>query len=144
MSQDPNQEFFTLRALAEQANDPNADPRQIMQHLAANINAMSQLQQQFTNLQETVHQQQHQSASLISLSAAIEAFTNQHREQQQLQHNFQMNLQTVFDRLHTRAPIPLPLSPKFKGTTEDFTFAEFRAKLATVAERFPDSMQQYY
>lgn len=146
MSQDPLQGLYTLRALAEQANDPNADPRQIMQHLIANADAMNQVQQHFSNLQEAVHQHQHQAAPLVSLSAAIETLTNQQREQQQLQHNFQVNFQTVLDRLnarnhgHSRAPIPLPLSPKFKGTTEEFTFAEFRAKLTTVAQRFPDSM----
>lgn len=117
-----------------------------MQHLAANADAMGQIQQHFSSLQEAVHQHQHQTAPLVSLSAAIETLTNQQREQQQLQHNFQVNFQTVLDRLNarnhgpSRAPIPLPLSPKFKGTTEEFTFAEFRAKLTTVAQRFPDSM----
>lgn len=145
MSQDQNQELFTLRSLMEQASDPNSDPRVVLQHLAANVDALSQLRQQFASLQESLHQQQQQSAPLLSLGAAVESLANQQREQMHLHNNFQASIQTVFERLqtrtgHSRAPIPLPLNPKFKGTTEEFTFAEFRAKLSTVSDRFPESM----
>ncbi len=153
MSQDNQQELFTLHNLAEQAQNPNADPQVIMQHLSAHMEAMNHLQQQFTNMQQIIQQQQQQitaqndpTAPIVTLSAAIEALAGQNREHQQMQQVFQTSLQSVLDRLAQRSPgqgrpsIPLPLGTKFKGSSEEFTFAEFKAKLYTVFARFPDSM----
>ncbi len=147
------QELYTLRALAEQAQNPNADVQQIMQHLHANMEAMSNMQQQLGSLQATVHEQaQHQDSStpnsspITSLTAAIQAMAAQQHEQQQIHQRYQHDLQQVLNGLAqrasptSRAPVPPPLSPKFKGTGE-FTFAEFSSKLVTMQSRYPDSLK---
>ncbi|KAF9176147.1 hypothetical protein BGZ51_001558, partial [Haplosporangium sp. Z 767] len=158
MSDNPTeQEYFTLRALAEQAQNPNADAQQIMHHLHSNMEAMNIMQQQILSLQATVQdrsqaQSQNQesingqtSAPITSLTAAIEALANQQRDHQQMLHNYQTNVQLVLERLsqrshQSRAPIPPALSPKFKGEDGDMTFAEFRSKLYTQFLRFPESL----
>ncbi|KAF9554077.1 hypothetical protein EC968_009935, partial [Mortierella alpina] len=148
------QELYTLRALAEQAQNPNADVQQIMQHLHANMEVMSSMQQQLGNLQATVHEQaqQHQDPSapnlgpITSLTAAIQAMPAQQHEQQQIHQRYQHDLQQVLSGLAqrasptSRAPVPPPLSPKFKGTGE-FTFAEFTSKLVTMHSRYPESLK---
>ncbi|KAF8902680.1 hypothetical protein BGZ58_006665, partial [Dissophora ornata] len=81
MSNNPTeQELFTMRALAEQTENPHADVQQIMHHLQANMEAMSHLQHQVTSLQAVVQgqaqssanaQAQSSSAPITSLSAAL-------------------------------------------------------------------------
>jgi hypothetical protein len=147
------QELFTFRALAEQAQDPNFDVAQIMHHLQANMAAMNQLQQQFGNLQNLVQEQaQHPNqvppvpAPITSLHATVEALANSHLEQQQMQQSFQSNVQHILDRLSlrstgaSRVPIPQPLSTKFKGDDNELSYSDFKAKLQTVFARFPDSL----
>lgn len=153
MSNPNEQELYTLRALAEQALNPNADVQQIMQHLHANMEAMNAMQQQLGSLQAAVHDQvlnQDPSAPnlapITSLTAAIQAMASQQHEQQQLQQRYQHDLQQVLNSLASRsstpsrATIPAPLSPKFKGTGE-FTFAEFTSKLVTMHSRYPESLK---
>ncbi|KAF8903962.1 hypothetical protein BGZ58_006550, partial [Dissophora ornata] len=150
------QELFIMRALAEQAENPHADVQQIMHHPQVNMEAMSHLQHQVTSLQAVVQDQaqssanaqaQSSSAPITSLSAALESLATHQLEQQQMQQSYQTNLQHVLDRLsqrsavgNSRSPIPLPLSPKFKGPEGDTTFAEFKSKLNTSFARFPDSL----
>jgi hypothetical protein len=156
MSTNPTeQELFTLRALAEQAQNPNADVQQIMHHLHANMEAMNQMQQQIGSLQASlqeqarVQEQGHANAispPITSLTAAIEALAASNLEQQQLQQHYHSSLQLVMDRLSQRSPnhrvsIPLPLSTKFKGDDGDMSFAEFKSKLNTAFARFRDSLQ---
>ncbi|KAG0221330.1 hypothetical protein BGX31_009992, partial [Mortierella sp. GBA43] len=150
----PNeQELYTFRALAEQAQDPNFDVAQVMHHLQANMAAMNQLQQQFGNLQNLVQEQSQQSnqasstpAPITSLHAAVEALANSHLEQQQMQQNFQTNVQHILDRLAqrsagtSRVPIPQPLSTKFKGDDNELSYSDFKAKLQTAFARSPDSL----
>ena len=50
MSNQP-EPIFTAHGLAEQIQDPNFDVQQLLHHLASNMNALNQLQQQFTALQ---------------------------------------------------------------------------------------------
>ncbi|KAF9279914.1 hypothetical protein BGZ68_007619 [Mortierella alpina] len=58
MSDNPTeQELYTLRALAEQAQNPNSDINQIMHHLQANMDAVNAMQQQIGSLQAAVHEQ---------------------------------------------------------------------------------------
>lgn len=148
-----DQELYTLRALAEQAQNPNTDPRQVLHHLQANVDSMNQLQLQLGALQSRVQEQQDHmtqpgtQAPLVSLQAAIESIAAQTVQQQQLQQSFQANVQMILERLsqrsHTgpsRAPIPLPLSTKFKGNDDEMSFDEFKARLTTVCARFPESM----
>lgn len=154
MSNPTEQELFTLRALAEQAQNPNADVQQIMHHLHSNMEAMNQMQQQIGSLQASLQEQariQEQgqanavSAPITTLTAAIEALAASNAEQAQLHQHYQASMQLVLDRLthrsgSHRAPIPLPLTPKFKGDDGDVSFAEFKSKLTTSFARFPDSL----
>jgi hypothetical protein len=153
--QNPNDNpgMYTFRALAEQAQDPNVDASQIMQHLQTNMEALNHLQQQFGSLQNMVQEQAQQSqqanqsqAPLTSLHTTLEALAASHLEQQQLQQGFQASIQHILERLtqrstgHQRNPIPQPLSTKFKGKDEELTFDEFKSKLQTTFLRFPDSL----
>lgn len=154
MSNPTEQELFTLRALAEQAQNPNADVQQIMHHLHTNMEAMNQMQQQIGSLQASLQEQariQEQgqvnavSAPITTLTAAIEALAASNAEQAQLHQHYQASMQLVLDRLTQRsgshrAPIPLPLTPKFKGDDGDVSFAEFKSKLTTSFARFPESL----
>jgi hypothetical protein len=154
MSNPTEQELFTLRALAEQAQNPNADVQQIMHHLHSNMEAMNQMQQQIGSLQASLQEQariQEQgqanavSAPITTLTAAIEALGASNAEQAQLHQHYQASMQLVLDRLtqHSgshRAPIPLPLTPKFKGDDGNVSFAEFKSKLTTSFARFLDSL----
>lgn len=155
MSTNPTeQELFTLRALAEQAQNPTVDVQQIMHHLHANMEAMNHMQQQIGSLQSTLQEraqsQEQAQANLASppittLTAAIEALAASNAEQAQLHQHHQANIQLVLDRLSQRssshrAPIPLPLAPKFKGDDGDMSFAEFKSKITTSFARFPDSL----
>jgi hypothetical protein len=157
MSTNPTeQELFTLRALAEQAQNPNSDVQQIMHHLHANMEAMNLLQQQFGSLQATVQEQanvqsqaqaQSSPAPITTLTVAIETLATRHLEHQQMQQNYQASLQQVLDRLAQRSAtgprpaIPQPLSSKFKGNDEEPSFAEFKSKLNTTFARFPDALR---
>ncbi|KAI8345017.1 hypothetical protein B0O80DRAFT_431932 [Mortierella sp. GBAus27b] len=147
------QELFTFRALAEQAQDPNFDAAQIMHHLQANMAAMNQLLQRFGNLQILVQEQaQHPNqvpsvpAPIMSLHATIEALANSYLEKQQIQQSFQSNVQHILDRRSLRStgasyvPIPQPLSTKFKGGDNELSYSDFKAKLQTAFARFPDSL----
>ncbi|KAF9943818.1 hypothetical protein BGZ70_005383, partial [Mortierella alpina] len=52
MSNHPNEhELFTLHALAEQAQTPNAEIHSIMHHLQSNMEAVNILQQQIGSFQ---------------------------------------------------------------------------------------------
>ncbi|KAF9351320.1 hypothetical protein BGX34_000651, partial [Mortierella sp. NVP85] len=143
--------LYTFHALADQAQDPNYDPAQVLHHLENNMAAMNHLQQQFGSLQAQLQEQQasqatHPQAPITSLHAAIEALANSHLEQQQMQQTFQAGVQSVLERLSQRAsqsprfPVPLPLSTKFKGKDEELTFDEFKSKLQTAFTRFPESL----
>lgn len=148
----PNdQGLFTFHALAEQAQDPNYDPNQVLHHLETNMAAMNHLQQQFGSLQAQLQEQQANQAAnpqapITSLHAALEALATSHLEQQQMQQAFQAGVQNVLERLTQRAtygprsPVPLPLSTKFKGKDEELTFDEFRSKLQTTFARFPEAL----
>lgn len=154
MSNNPTeQELYTLRALAEQAQNPHSDAQQIMHHLQVNMEAMNAMQQQIGSLQATVHEQaqaqtqdqpQGSSAPLMSLTAAIEVLAAQALEQQQFQQSYQANIQLILERLaHRQTPrsaAPQPLSPKFKGNDDGMSFTEFRSKLITSFARFPDAL----
>jgi hypothetical protein len=150
MSSNPTeQELYTLRALAEQAQNPNSDINQIMHHLQANMDAVNAMQQQIGSLQAAVHEQnqdhpQAQPTPLTSLTAAIEALAAQSLEQQQFQQTYQSGIQLILERLAhrqgNRSSAPQPLSPKFKGNDDGMSFIEFRSKLITSFARFPDSL----
>lgn len=153
MSNNPSeQELYTLRALAEQAQNPNADVQQIMHHLQANMEAVNVMQQQLGSLQAAVHEQvQSQDptnptgAPITSLTAAIQALATQQAEQQRLHQDYQSHMQLILERLSQRSAghrphVPMPLSPKFKGVDGDMTYAEFKSKLRTSFARFPDAL----
>ncbi|KAF9919907.1 hypothetical protein BGZ67_001689, partial [Mortierella alpina] len=123
MSNNPNeQELFTLRALAEQANNPNADVQQIMHHLHSNMEAMNHMQQQIGSIQAALQDQTQSqdpnnngSAPITSLTAAIQALASQHSEQQRLHQEQQSHMQLILERLaqrtaNPRPHIPMPLS----------------------------------
>jgi len=40
----------------------------------------------------------------------------------------------------SHAPIPTPLSPKFKGESSDYSLDEFKSKLHMTFERFEESL----
>jgi hypothetical protein len=111
------------------------------------MQAMAQLQQDFNALQAQMQEQAtgHQ-GPITSLHAAMETLATSHLEQQQMQQNFQTSIQHILGRLAQRTPtvqrhpIPQPLSPKFKANNDELSFSDFKAKLHTVASRFPDSL----
>ena len=155
MSNHPNeQELFTLRALAEQAQNPNADVQNIMHHLQSNMEAVNVLQQQIGSLQAIVHDQAQTQAQdpngadttpVVSLTAAIQALAAQQLEQQRHQQEYQSSIQLILDRLShrgasSRPHVPMPLTPKYKGDDGDMSFAEFKSKLTTSFARFSDSL----
>ncbi|KAI1285018.1 hypothetical protein EDD11_001115, partial [Mortierella claussenii] len=144
MSQPTEQELFTLRALAEQAQDPSIDPAQVLRHLQASYEAVQSLQQQVGALQNVVNEQAN--APQASLQGTLEALLNATRDQQQLNHSANTRIQQVLERLALRqssashrAPVPVPLTTKFKADDDEMTFFEFKAKLSSVFARFPDS-----
>jgi hypothetical protein len=144
------QELYTLRALADQAQDPNSDVNQIMHHLQANMQAMTQLQQEFGSLQSMVQEQAQQTQSvpapITTLHTAVEALATNYLEQQQMHQSFQASVQHVLERLSQRSgsssrlPIPVPLATKFKGDNDELSFSDFKAKLQTAFARFPESL----
>ncbi|KAF9973272.1 hypothetical protein BGZ75_001222 [Mortierella antarctica] len=141
------QELYTLPALAEQAQNPNADVQNIMHHLQSNMEAMNVLQQQIGFLQAIVHDQAQAPGTtpIVSLTAAIQALAEQQREQQRHHQEYQSSIQLVLDRLSQRGTssrphIPTPLTPKYKGDDGDMSFAEFKSKLTTSFARFSDSL----
>ncbi|KAF9307670.1 hypothetical protein BG003_000384, partial [Podila horticola] len=145
------QELYTLRALAEQAQNPNADVQSIMHHLQANMEAVNVMQQQLGSLQAIVHDQAQTHAQdpssgttpIVSLTAAIQALAAQQLEQQRNHQEYQSNIQLVLDRLSQRGTgsrAHVPMTPKYKGDDGDMSFAEFKSKLTTSFARFPDSL----
>jgi hypothetical protein len=147
MNPPTDQELFTLRALAEMAQDPNSDAHQILQHMRTNVDAVNHMQQQLGSLQAQLQSQsQSQTGPITSLSAAIEALAANNLEQQQLHQAQQASVALILERLSQRqsathrTPIPLPLPTKFKGLPDEMTFSEFKAKLHTAFLRFPDAL----
>ena len=146
------QELFTLRALAEMAQDPNSDAHQVLHHMRSNAEAVQQMQQQLTAMQDQIQaqlqaqSQPNSTGSLVSLSAALEALTANNLEQQQLHQSHQESMALILDRLSQRHATPTrthvvpPLSTKFKGIAAEMTLSEFQAKLQAAFQRYKSDL----
>ncbi|KAI1307346.1 hypothetical protein EDD11_004493 [Mortierella claussenii] len=145
MSHQPTkQELFTLRVLADQAQDSNMDPAQVLHHLQASYEVVQNSQQQVRALQNIVNEQA--SAPQANPQGTLEALLNATRDQQQLNQSANARIQQVLERLalrqsstSRRAPVLVLLTTKFKADDDEMTFLEFKAKLSSVFARFPDS-----
>jgi Retrotransposon gag protein len=145
-----NQEpIYTPHGLAEQVQDPNFDVRQVLVHLANNMDGLNQLQQQFNGLQAHIQAQatpvanQPNPEALHTIASSLEALAAHGLEQQQMHRNFNDSVTLIMTRLaqrgHGRAPIPPVLSPKFKGD-DTLTVDEFKSKLTMTIERYEESL----
>ncbi|KAF9436662.1 hypothetical protein BGZ76_003346 [Entomortierella beljakovae] len=84
----------TLRAHFEQAQGPNADAHQILQHLQNNFNSMDEANQQFADMQNTIHNTMPQQAQIPM------PFTNKYKgdDDELIFPEFKAKLQTMFAR----------------------------------------------
>lgn len=152
MSHQPDA-IYTSHGLADQVQDPNFDVQQVLHHLAANMEGLTQLQQQFGALQTHVQNQanadanQQVPATLHTITSSLESLITVSREQQLMHQAFSDSVATILNRLSQRphpsghrAPIPLALSPKFKGENDTYPLEEFQSKLQLTFERFPESL----
>ncbi|KAF9401417.1 hypothetical protein BGZ76_007549 [Entomortierella beljakovae] len=137
------QGIFTLCALLEQVQDPNADAHQILQHLQNNFDSMNEVSQQFTAMQNTLHNAMPPQAQ-IDLTSAIQTLIHQNQEYAQVQQHASHVLERLAQRsssVQSHVQIPMPLSTKYKGDNDELTFPEFNAKLQTMFARFPDALK---
>ena len=143
MTSHPSQEeLFTLRHLAEQAQNPNADVQQIYEHLSRTMQDMQALRAELHSVQT-----QSQNGSLQSLTSAIQTFATQHAEVMAASQQQQAQVQNILDHLAFRgnvaAPrvqVPSPLQPKFNGTSSVMPLIEFQSKLITASKRYPEAL----
>ncbi|KAF9339063.1 hypothetical protein BGX26_009490, partial [Mortierella sp. AD094] len=99
-------------------------------------------------LQDQSQQPAITSQDQASITNAIQALIAQNLEFAQLQQNASTNTHRILERLSQRSAsqsprhqIPLPLTTKYKGDDDDFTFSEFKAKLLSTFSRFPDALR---
>lgn len=146
-----NAGLYTLHGLADQASSSNADPLQVLQHLQGNMLALQQqVEMMQNNVQAQVETLTNGQAPMVSLHSAIEAISVQCRDTMQSSNTVLNGMKSVLDNLAARslvagqgrgrAPVPLPLSPKFTGNEKDMTLTDFKAKLANMFARFPESL----
>jgi hypothetical protein len=146
-----NPGLYTLHGLADQASSSNADPLQVLQHLQGNMLArQQQVEMMQNNVQAQVETLTNGQAPMVSLHSAIEAISVQCRDTMQSSNTVLNGMKSVLDNLAARSmvtgqgrgrpPVPLPLSPKFTGNDKDMTLTDFKAKLANMFARFPESL----
>jgi len=135
MSHQQQQSFFSLHNLAEQAQNPNVDPREVIVHMMPYLEAMDGMQQQVNELRATAQNR----GDDHTLAEAIHAFT----ETQQTFQEYHIKTQEILNNLAnrgTRSP-PAPLRDPFRGDADGPTHIEYLSQVKTAFHRYPDAFK---
>jgi hypothetical protein len=158
---DTSQPLFTLSGLEALAADPNVNNAELITELN---NLRSLHNQQMLDNQAMAHQleiqaqalQNHPEGPLVSISATLRAITQAQVDSNRIMSHTMKNeedrsartdrlIEQIIARQNNMAgggrnPIPVPLTPKFKGADGEMTFSVFKAKLESQCQLFPQAL----
>lgn len=135
MENQQQQPIYSLRTLAEQAQVPGVDPREIIAHLMPHLEAMEAVQQQVLELRAHAQSRSNETPLNESLRAMVDA--QQSFQKYQAQAN---EILTALSTRSTRTP-PAPLSNPFRGNSEGPTYVEYMSQIMTAYARYPDAFR---
>ncbi|KAI7823069.1 hypothetical protein BC939DRAFT_477491 [Gamsiella multidivaricata] len=96
------QELYTMHALAEQANNAQANPVQVLQHLQSNMVALqAQVETMQNSIQAQVNNLTNNNAPLMSIQSAIESISVQCRETMQANHTVLNGMRSVLNGMRS-------------------------------------------
>ena len=133
-NQQDQQGLYTLHNIAEQADNPDIDPRIVVEHLQATMATVDALQQQMAAMSEAAKN----SSSPNSISEALQVLAEGRAQQEEYHRQFGEILATLSLR-SPNIPVPNALTTKFKGDPNGMSLFQFMSQLSTVFKRHPRS-----